>query len=145
MPCCGAFAQLRRRTASLVITEPSDSPRPTRSASLALGALLLLLLVVGSWFACGKWTETETTESERSASPDGKYVVFERRVADKIGGSLHEHRILIANADGTEERVLVDGPLAERAEPSWSPDGRSIVYVRPTGIFASDTFGQRER
>ena len=62
------------------------------------------------------------------ASPDGTRITFVRRLLES-----HESALIIANADGTEERQLAvrqlpqssfsDGP---RAGPSWSPDGQTI-------------------
>jgi serine/threonine protein kinase/Tol biopolymer transport system component len=60
-------------------------------------------------------------------SPDGKRFAFLRGVPAK-----GEVNLLVANIDGTGERVLEAKPGAATAaallRPAWSPDGKTIVY-----------------
>jgi len=60
-------------------------------------------------------------------SPDGKRFAFLRGVPPK--GEVH---LVVANIDGTGERVLRAKPGAATAagllRPAWSPDGKTIVY-----------------
>jgi len=59
-------------------------------------------------------------------SPDGKRMAFVRQKQMQIGGS----KLIIANADGTEERILATREVPDGFSPktySWSPDGRSIA------------------
>ena len=67
-----------------------------------------------------------------SFSRDGKYVAFVRN-SFPIGGN---SSLMIANADGTEERILVNRPGAELfatpsrpTAPVWSPDGTMLACV----------------
>jgi Tol biopolymer transport system component len=53
-------------------------------------------------------------------SPDGKLIVFERRVDDDIS-------LWAARPDGSHMRQVVPDGL----EPAWSPSGRFIVYSGP--------------
>jgi Tol biopolymer transport system component len=53
-------------------------------------------------------------------SPDGKRIAFVR----VAGGHTH---LFVARADGTEPRQITDGS-DDDASPSFSPDGRYIVY-----------------
>ncbi len=64
-------------------------------------------------------------------SPDGTHLAFGSSAAGLTGplGVIHAPSdIYVANADGTNARRLTfSGGL--NAEPAWSPDGRSIVFV----------------
>ena len=59
-------------------------------------------------------------------SPDGKRIAYVRTGhpdADKFC-------LLTANADGSDERILVKGPLIEQPfYPAWTPDGKAIAGV----------------
>lgn len=57
-------------------------------------------------------------------SPDGKYIAFDG------GYSMYEGEIFVMKADGTEMRQVTEHPRAGAANkrPSWSPDGRQLVY-----------------
>lgn len=54
-------------------------------------------------------------------SPDGNLIAFD---SDRDG----ERSVYVANADGTGVRRLTEGPFS--AVPSWSPDGRTLAFVR---------------
>jgi serine/threonine protein kinase len=74
-------------------------------------------------------------------SPDGKKFVFFRSNYPNMG----ESALFIANADGTEERILASRktpetfPSRERS-PAWSPDGKTIACIveTTTGIGLMD-------
>ena len=59
-------------------------------------------------------------------SPDGKRIAYVRSGhpdADKFC-------LLTANADGSDEKILVKGPLTEQPfYPAWTPDGKGIAGV----------------
>lgn len=65
-------------------------------------------------------------------SPDGSLVLFERDYAD---GSAD---VAVVGANGRGERVInlrcVD-PCAADVEPTWTPDGRHVVFTRVVGPF----------
>ena len=58
-------------------------------------------------------------------SPDGKQIAFARLAPGK------ESALMIANADGTNERklVAVKNPPEAIISSAWSPDGKRIAYV----------------
>jgi Tol biopolymer transport system component len=61
-----------------------------------------------------------------SLSPDGNYVVFERGSPSDIW--------VMDIQKGVTSRV-VSSPEGGSSFPVWSPDGRSIVYIRITGMY----------
>ncbi|HEX4067804.1 MAG TPA: protein kinase [Acidobacteriaceae bacterium] len=77
-------------------------------------------------------------DSETAFSPDGRRMAFFRG-NDPISG---ESRLLTANPDGSDERVLL---IQKTASPplwlSWSPDGRRIAYALRRGQTGSGDLG----
>ena len=61
-----------------------------------------------------------TDERYPTLSPDGTRLLF---TSDR-GGTFG---IYVANADGSDPRLLFDGPLQDSA-PAWSPDGTQIAF-----------------
>jgi serine/threonine protein kinase/Tol biopolymer transport system component len=57
-------------------------------------------------------------------SPDGKRMAYMRGNDPEVG----KYRILSANLDGTDEKVLLIAPLPIPDALTWSPDGKSIAY-----------------
>jgi Tol biopolymer transport system component len=70
---------------------------------------------------------TKITDSTAAAnpqwSPDGRQIAF--------GDS---NKIFIANADGSDQKLLLDGPLGSGpGVPSWSPDGTKLAFFYTPG------------
>jgi Tol biopolymer transport system component len=65
-----------------------------------------------------------------SWSPDGSRIAFHERPAH----SQWAHDIFIVNIDGSDRRVLIDGPHDER-QPAWSPDGSRILFSKQVSTF----------
>src|SRR5215469_1299409 len=59
-----------------------------------------------------------------SFSPDGRQFAFVR-ISERVT------HLMIANADGTGERVLASHPGESFDYPAWSPDGRTIAFPGP--------------
>jgi len=72
--------------------------------------------------------------SQPAISPDGSQIVFVGRA--RAGGDPNEREHLyLIDADGSNERELTSGQRTADLEPSFSPDGKRIVFVR-TSPFA---------
>ena len=56
-------------------------------------------------------------------SPDGNRIVF---MSDRGG----QDNLWVMNADGSGARILYQDPSMRFTDPSWSPDGKTIVAVR---------------
>jgi serine/threonine protein kinase len=76
-----------------------------------------------------------------SYSPDGKQFAFVREEYP----SAEESSLLIANSDGTGERILASRKAPERfpsreRSPAWSPDGKTIACIveTATGVGRAD-------
>jgi serine/threonine protein kinase/Tol biopolymer transport system component len=60
-----------------------------------------------------------------SFAPDGKRIAYERENDPDVG----KYRILSANLDGSDEKVLQIAPLPGPDSLSWSPDGKRIAFI----------------
>jgi Tol biopolymer transport system component len=58
-------------------------------------------------------------------SPDGKRMAYMRANDPEAG----KYRLLTANLDGSDEKVLQIAPLPFPDSLSWSPDGKSIAFI----------------
>ena len=63
-------------------------------------------------------------DSDVTFSPDGHRIAFVRGNAEE-----RTYRLLTANLDGTDEKVVHTAPLADMpAHVAWSPNGKDIAY-----------------
>ena len=58
-------------------------------------------------------------------SPDGKRIVFSRRVSDRF-------QLFVMNRDGSSARQLMD-TAGKSVNPRWLPDGSKILCSRRLG------------
>ena len=96
---------------------------------------------------------TNNTEEERAPawSPDGTRLVFSCRKGEPVQpGGLRSFELCVMNADGTGQRRLTENAVQELT-PSWSPDGKQIVFHRALGgrgrfqLFVINADGTGER
>ncbi|MDG6244143.1 MAG: DUF5050 domain-containing protein [Methanolobus sp.] len=69
-----------------------------------------------------------------SVSPDGRKLVYTSRASGN-------YDIWTMDIDGTGRSRLTDAP-GDESSPSWSPDGKSIVYSSMGDIFSVDVNGK---
>jgi len=62
--------------------------------------------------------------TETALSPDGKQFVYSDQTQDIVGS-----HIFIADVGGKNRRQLTDLPTGD-GTPSWSPDGKKIIFTR---------------
>lgn len=106
------------------------SPNGTRIAyagSRSDGTTVIRTIAAGGAASTVKTLASTLTNAEAPDwSPDGKRLVFSRRVNNEW----NIHRV---NADGTTVRKLADyGPDKGAMDPVWSPDGTRIVFSKAT-------------
>jgi len=62
-----------------------------------------------------------------SWSPDGQWIAFGFGIFFVAPGTVPPAKIMMVRADGSESKNVTDG-TSDAAFPSWSPDGKRIVY-----------------
>jgi Tol biopolymer transport system component len=109
-----------------------------RAASVLLA--VAVLLVSGKGLAQPPRVEHLVDDSAGSFSPDGETIVFERRFSTlRYGVDTHpvskRSVLLLMRADGSRKRVLRHAGARFEYDATFSPDGRSILFVRDERIY----------
>jgi TolB protein len=68
-----------------------------------------------------------------SWSPDGKHIVFIHQ-DDYVSEQGVNEQVWLMNADGSGKHALTTGADPKDQLPSWSPDGKQIVYAAGVGV-----------
>jgi len=69
-------------------------------------------------------------DSNAGFSPDGKRIAYERGNDPEVG----KFQLLVANADGTGEKMIAGGPMASlHRYVAWSPDGKRLALTDVVG------------
>jgi hypothetical protein len=66
-------------------------------------------------------------------SPDGGSIVFLRDFLDEEDGDVLARHVYTVRIDGSGPRRITAGPFDE--DPTWSPNGRWIIFSREGGLF----------
>jgi len=75
-------------------------------------------------------------EGQLRWSPDGKKIAFTALFDDSSPS-----RIYVMNADGSSMRPLATEPSGVQDYPSWSPDGRHLIFNQGRDIYRVDADG----
>jgi serine/threonine protein kinase len=84
-------------------------------------------------------TVAQDVDTSFAFSPDGRRMAYIRANDPEVG----KFRLLSANIDGSDEKVLHISPMAGLARwLTWSPDGKKLAYaeLRPEGRFGGINF-----
>jgi TolB protein len=82
-------------------------------------------------------------DKEPDYSPDGRQIVFVRdRQLTEAGGSSDLSAIFVVNVDGSDLLRLTAWNNGLTGTPSWSPDGKTIVFRGSSAYGASDAPAQ---
>jgi Tol biopolymer transport system component len=118
----------------------------------AVGVLLGIVLVFASGQGLAQTPRVEHLVDDHpgSFSPDGKTIVFQRSFStQRYGVDPHpvskRSVLLLMRADGSRERVLRHTGTTFEHDPTFSPDGRSILFVRDERIYLMRRDGSNAR
>jgi Tol biopolymer transport system component len=111
-----------------------------RSFVWAASVVLALLSASGGSFAQPPRLQHFVDDYTGSFSPDGKTIVFERWFSTaRYGVDTHpvpkRAVLLLMRADGSNKRVLRHAGAGFEHDATFSPDGRSILFVRDDRIY----------
>jgi Tol biopolymer transport system component len=108
-----AYSANGRRIAFVRAVESGASGRP-------VGTSIYVMDAAGT--GARPVTSGEFRDSNPSFSPDGRWIVFERRRGSRVTS------IFVINLDGSGERQLTHGAYLDRS-PVFAPSGRWIAFV----------------
>jgi Tol biopolymer transport system component len=137
--------EIKEESDSAVAAARAAARRPRRRLWLAVGLAFMGVLVVAGWLAWRQrgralppprvvnLTAYPGSELEPALSPDGEQVAFSWEGEDNPGTARPLRHIWVMFVGGSEVRQLTNGP-GNDSNPSWSPDGRQIAFIRETPV-----------
>jgi Tol biopolymer transport system component len=115
-------------------------------------ALVGFVLLAASVPAVGREPRTRDYVDDYGAafSPDGKTIVFERLFSTaRLGIDPHpipkRGVLLVMRPDGSQKRALRHTGARFEGDASFSPDGRTILFVRDKRVYRMSRDGRRVR
>ena len=135
VPLAGTWSPDGRRIAVVrVAHSPADARNPTK----------LGLWVVNADGSNARRMVGKATSGDPAWSPDGRRIAF-RRYDGQLGfRSAGPSALFVVNADGSGLRRLT-GHAANVRWFAWSPDGRTIAYLRNREVYIVKADGSEER
>ena len=135
VPLAGTWSPDGRRIAVVrVAHSPADARNPTK----------LGLWVVNADGSNARRMVGKATSGDPAWSPDGRRIAF-RRYDGQLGfRSAGPSDLFVVNADGSGLRRLT-GHAANVRWFAWSPDGRTIAYLRNREVYIVKADGSEER
>src|SRR5579871_2191477 len=112
--------------------------RPKILLVLAIASIILLLAVRPTNARTDESARADAHFSANDANDQPQIVFSSQRSMD--------WEVYMMNADGSNQReITFDGPEGEAQFPTWSPDGKSIVFNTGSIIQVMDTQGKNVR
>lgn len=141
----GDFVQVIGDASSIPEVAGPAAGAVTASASASLGSHVIVFQTAsgGPIYAMnpdGSGLRYLTNGIDPALSADGKTVAFTRWTVGNGPGALGS--VWLINADGTNERVLLNDVTAPKS-PTWSPDGTQIAINMQQGGTLNDTILSR--
>lgn len=127
---------LRGPTVNAAAPNGGEAPRSvivwTRVVEDGSAARIMIGDPSGSWSREVTHSTDGVFDIDAELSPDGRHILFERQYPDD------RSRVVLVDAGGRAERVLDLGCVGEcvgDSAPSWTPDGKHVVWTRIVGPF----------
>jgi Tol biopolymer transport system component len=118
LPICGAGSGARREELTLTFAAERDGD-------------LEIYSIQGDGSGLIQLTSNTSRDLDPAWSPDGRQLAYVER-------NNREERLIVANADGQQGRVLVPETLGPIVHASWSPAGDTIAFRNLEDLYVVD-------
>lgn len=91
-------------------------------------------------------SRTQLVDTSPAWSPDRSQVAFVRRLGDGAQSHTDWLGIVVMNADGSDQHVVIQSTIAKATDVAWSPNGSELAITfrdqtHPQGLYVTDTNG----